>query len=45
MRIPVALLITALLSGCFARAGSDVRVETVNYTPDTWPEALQADIG
>jgi len=44
VRIPVALLITALLSGCFARAGSDVRVETVNYTPDNWPETLQADI-
>ncbi len=44
MRIFGALLIAALLSGCFARAGSDARVETVNYTPDSWAEALQADI-
>lgn len=44
MKILCTLLIAALLSGCFARAGSDTRMETVNYTPDGWPEPLQADI-
>lgn len=44
MKILSVLLMTALLGGCLARAGSNVRMETVNYTPDSWPEPLQADI-
>lgn len=44
MKFIWAIVMTALLSGCFARAGSDVRMETVNYTPDNWPQSLQADI-
>ena len=44
MRIFSVLLITALLSGCFARTGGHVHVETVNYSPASWPASLQADI-
>lgn len=44
MKILCAIVMIALLGGCFTRAGSDVRMETVNYSPDSWPESLQADI-
>ena len=44
MKIFCAILISALLSGCFARAATDMPIETVTYTPDGWPQALQADI-
>lgn len=44
MRIFSALLMSIFLGGCLARAGADVRVETVIYSPADWPESLQADI-